>query len=62
MAKYFFYQTMISGDTHSFGSPEAAATLGDYIQRQFGWRVKMKQFDLEVVLRIVDDKVLGRST
>jgi len=42
---------------HKFGSPDAAVVFGSAIQDYFGWNVKMKQQDIEVVLFIVETHV-----
>eukprot|EP00095_Tigriopus_kingsejongensis_P000571 maker-scaffold372_size192401-snap-gene-0.41 protein:Tk00571 transcript:maker-scaffold372_size192401-snap-gene-0.41-mRNA-1 annotation:"thump domain-containing protein 3-like" len=41
-----------SGERHHFSSMDAARTLGGTIQDMFQWRVKMKDFDIEVVVNI----------
>ncbi|KAF6026708.1 THUMPD3 [Bugula neritina] len=37
--------------------PEAGHRLGGIIQTRFGWNVNLKDFDLEVVIRITDNEV-----
>ena len=46
-----------SGTNHSFGSPDAARNFGGSVQDYFGWNVKMKNFDVEVVINIDDDHI-----
>ncbi|KAF6022950.1 THUMPD3 [Bugula neritina] len=46
-----------AGQHHKFSSPEAGHRLGGIIQTRFGWNVNLKDFDLEVVIRITDNEV-----
>ncbi len=43
------------GRKHVFSSNEAAGALGAGLVEKFGWKVKMKDSDLEVLLRISGD-------
>lgn len=46
-----------TGQNHVFNSMCAAANFGGAVQTYFGWNVEMRNFDIEVVLTIVDDDV-----
>ncbi|GAB1603356.1 THUMP domain-containing protein 3-like [Argonauta hians] len=46
-----------NGENHSFNSMIAAANFGGAVQTYFGWNVDMKNFDIEVILRIVNNSV-----
>ena len=46
-----------SGRKHVFSSNEAAGALGAGLNEKFGWKVQMKDFDLEVLLRIRGDAI-----
>ncbi|XP_029641987.2 THUMP domain-containing protein 3-like [Octopus sinensis] len=46
-----------SGENHAFSSMIAAANFGGAIQTYFDWNVDMKNFNIEVILRVVDDSV-----
>ena len=41
-----------SGTKHSFTSMEAASAIGGRINDDFGWIVRMKGYDIEVVANI----------
>jgi adenylyl- and sulfurtransferase ThiI len=41
-----------SGEDHNFGSQDAAKEIGGAMQDKFNWTVKMKGFDIEVVVNI----------
>ncbi|PIO67858.1 THUMP domain protein [Teladorsagia circumcincta] len=43
---------------HNFSSMDAARTLGGIINRIFGWRPDMENFDMEVLLNIRNDMML----
>ncbi|UYV63988.1 THUMPD3 [Cordylochernes scorpioides] len=43
-----------SGKSHAFTSMEAAAAFGGAVNDRFHWRIDLKNFDLEVVLNIVE--------
>ena len=45
------------GRKHSFSSMEAAGKLGAGIAKQFGWKVQMKNSDIEVLLNISGDAI-----
>ena len=45
------------GRKHSFSSMEAAGKLGAGVAKQFGWKVQMKNSDIEVLLNISGDAV-----
>lgn len=40
------------GRKHCFTSMEAAAHLGEGLMQRFGWKVQMKEADLEVLLTV----------
>ncbi|VDO28782.1 unnamed protein product [Haemonchus placei] len=42
---------------HNFSSMDAARALGGIINRIFGWRPDMENFDMEVLLRLKDETV-----
>jgi len=44
-----------TGRKHVFSSNDAAGALGAGLNEKFGWKVQMKDFDLEVLLRIHGD-------
>eukprot|EP00106_Octopus_bimaculoides_P013096 XP_014780538.1 PREDICTED: THUMP domain-containing protein 3-like [Octopus bimaculoides] len=46
-----------SGENHAFSSMIAAANFGGAIQTYFDWNVDMKDFNIEVILRIVNDSI-----
>ena len=46
-----------TGKGHVFQSPQAAAAFGGAVQDYFLWNVKMKDFDIEVVLSIEERDV-----
>lgn len=46
-----------SGRKHCFSSMEAAGALGAGLVRRFGWKVQMKDADLEVLLAVSGDSV-----
>ena len=46
-----------SGRKHSFSSPDAAKLFGAGLAVYFGWKVKLKDSDIEVLLRIHGDEV-----
>lgn len=41
-----------AGMNHSFQSPDVARNFGGAVQDYFGWNVKMKNFDIEVVINV----------
>ena len=41
-----------SGMSHCFQSPDVARNFGGAVQDYFGWNVKMKNYDIEVVVNI----------
>ncbi|KJH45619.1 THUMP domain protein [Dictyocaulus viviparus] len=43
---------------HSFSSMEAASALGAEINKVFGWRPDMKNFDMEVLLNVRNNSIL----
>lgn len=43
------------GRKHCFSSPEAASHFGAGLARYFGWKVRLKNPDLEVLLNIADN-------
>ncbi|XGW28148.1 hypothetical protein V3C99_008169 [Haemonchus contortus] len=43
---------------HNFSSMDAARALGGIINRIFGWRPDMENFDMEVLLRLKDETML----
>ena len=43
---------------HSFSSQEAASATGGRINDIFGWPVKMKDYDMEVLVDINDNRVV----
>ncbi|CAI5448736.1 unnamed protein product [Caenorhabditis angaria] len=43
---------------HQFSSMDAAWKFGGQINNVFGWRTSMKQFDIEIVMRIERDSIL----
>ncbi len=43
-----------AGQSHSFGSMDVARTVGGTVQDRFGWRVQMKDSDIEVVVNVTD--------
>ena len=45
------------GRKHSFSSMEAAGRLGAGLAKQFGWKVQMKNSDIEVLLNISGDAI-----
>ncbi|XP_014676624.1 PREDICTED: THUMP domain-containing protein 3-like [Priapulus caudatus] len=45
-----------TGKHHSFGSPDAACEFGGAINDFFRWKVDLKNFDIEVVLNIEDQR------
>ncbi len=48
------------GDQHNFSSQEAASKMGDHLIRRYGWPVKMKNFDMEVLVNVNnDDATIG---
>ena len=46
-----------NGKKHCFQSPQAACVFGGAVQDYLQWNVKMKEYDLEVVLDINDAEV-----
>ncbi|XP_067929736.1 tRNA (guanine(6)-N2)-methyltransferase THUMP3-like [Watersipora subatra] len=46
-----------TGAEHKFSSPEVSHRLGGVIQDRFGWQVNLTDFDIEVVISIVDEDV-----
>lgn len=44
-------------EIHKFSSMDAAAKFGAQINNVFGWKCNVKEFDIEVVLRIEKDQV-----
>ena len=48
----------VPGQKHSFTSMQAAAKFGGGINDLFGWIVDLENFDLEVLLNIVDNHVV----
>ena len=46
-----------SGTNHNFGSMDAAREIGGAVQEKFGWKVKMKGFDIEVVANVDSEQV-----
>ena len=53
---HFYFR---SGTNHNFGSMDAAREIGGAVQEKFGWKVKMKGFDIEVVANV--DSEQGRN-
>ena len=51
-----------SGTKHSFTSMEAAAAIGGRINDDFGWIVKMKEYDIEVVANIDLGKLMFKHS
>ncbi|XP_072176041.1 tRNA (guanine(6)-N(2))-methyltransferase THUMP3-like [Diadema setosum] len=47
-----------SGDRHHFNSRDVAPSVGSLINETYGWPVKMKDYDLEVVVNILEDSML----
>ncbi|XP_071808944.1 tRNA (guanine(6)-N(2))-methyltransferase THUMP3-like isoform X1 [Asterias amurensis] len=48
------------GDRHNFSSQEAASKMGEHLIRRYGWPVKMKKFDMEVLVNVNnDDATIG---
>ncbi|XP_038068289.1 THUMP domain-containing protein 3-like isoform X2 [Patiria miniata] len=39
-------------DSHLFSSREAAGKLGEYLIQRYGWPVKMKEFEMEVLVNV----------
>ena len=48
------YRTGEGKNKHKFQSGEAAAAFGGAVMDHFNWKVKMKQYDLEIVLNVVN--------
>ncbi|XP_064633571.1 tRNA (guanine(6)-N2)-methyltransferase THUMP3-like [Lineus longissimus] len=46
-----------TGNNHSFASMEVAASFGALINDYFHWNVDLTNFDIEILLRVEDDKV-----
>ncbi len=46
------------GRKHNFSSQEAASATGGRINDIFGWPVKMKDFDLEILVDVNDTQVV----
>ena len=44
-------------NVHKFSSMDVARQVGGKIQDKFGWGVKMKEFDIEVVINIDSNQV-----
>ncbi|XP_022097256.1 THUMP domain-containing protein 3-like isoform X2 [Acanthaster planci] len=48
------------GDNHSFSSQEAAGKLGEYLAQRYGWPVRLKSFEMEVLVNVTDnDAMIG---
>lgn len=50
-------RSSIKRGKHSFTSMEAASQFGSGVNKSFGWKVDLKNADIEVLLRIVDDEL-----
>ena len=46
-----------TGKGHAFQSPQAASSFGGVVQDYFLWNVKMKNYDIEVILNIEEKNV-----
>lgn len=47
-----------TGEKHDFSSRDVAPAVGSLINETFGWPVKMKDYDIEVVVNILEDSTL----
>ncbi|XP_041460586.1 THUMP domain-containing protein 3-like isoform X1 [Lytechinus variegatus] len=47
-----------TGEKHKFNSRDVAPAVGSLINETFGWPVKMKDYDIEVVVNIVEDSTM----
>eukprot|EP00057_Strongylocentrotus_purpuratus_P028821 XP_011683295.1 PREDICTED: THUMP domain-containing protein 3-like [Strongylocentrotus purpuratus] len=47
-----------TGEKHDFSSRDVAPAVGSLINEAFGWPVKMKDYDIEVVVNILEDSTL----
>lgn len=47
-----------TGDKHKFSSRDFAPALGNVVNETFGWPVKMKEYDIEVVANILEESTL----
>lgn len=56
--KTFRVTCVRSGRKHSFTSMDAAGKLGAGLAKHFGWKVQMKNADIEVLLNISGDSVV----
>lgn len=55
--EFKFRVTGIRSYLHSFTSMEAAAKFGGIINDRYSWKVTMTEFDLEILLYIVDNRI-----